>query len=60
MAKAKKSKKQEQTVVMTIEATFILKDRTAEEYAEMVDVSELVPGADKVDIKNIKVFERDE
>lgn len=56
---AKKNKK-ETTVVMTIEATFIFKDgKVPEGYTDVIDLSGLVPDADKVDLKNIKVFERE-
>lgn len=49
-------KKSETTVVMTIEATFILKDGKT---ADSIDISEICPDADKVDLKNMKVFIRE-
>lgn len=50
-------KKAEQTVVMTIEATFILKNGKT---ADSIDISEICPDADNVNLKKMQVFERDE
>lgn len=56
---AKKNKK-ETTVVMTVEATFVFKDgKVPEGYTDAIDLTKICPEADKVDLKNIKVFERE-
>jgi transposase len=50
-------KKSETTVVMTIEATFILKDGQT---ADSINLTDICPTADKVDLKKMQVFEKDE
>ena len=51
-------KTKEQTVVMTLEVTWVLKGEDCVPKDEItLDTSSL--NADKVDIKNIKVFERE-
>ena len=55
-----KKTKKETTVVMTIEAAFVFKDgKVPEGYTDTIDLSSLVPDADKVDLKKIKVFKRE-
>lgn len=68
MAARKKAQK-EQTVVLTIEATYILKGdkmvpaSATEREPQMFPIEEIdlnvCPNADHVEIKKIKVFERD-
>ena len=53
MAKAKKETKKEKTVIIKLEATFVVKGN------DEVDMTNLCPEADHVDIKDIKVFERE-
>ena len=55
-APVKKTKK-ETTVVMTIEATFILK---AGQTPDSIDVANICPAADNVNLKKMQVFEKDE
>lgn len=55
---AKKTVK-EQTVVLTIQATYILKDGPSIDPKKMIIDMGICPGADKVDLKKIQVFERD-
>lgn len=50
-------KKSETTVVMTIEATFILKDGQT---PDSINLTDICPAADKVDLKKMQVFEKDE
>ena len=66
---AVKKTKKEQTVVLTIQATYVLKgkDMINPDYQNApdkfpIDTIDLnvCPGADKVDIKKIQVFEKDE
>ncbi|MBO7448954.1 MAG: hypothetical protein J6U54_01180 [Clostridiales bacterium] len=58
MAKKTKKNEPEQTVVMTLEATWVLKGEDCVPKDEItLDASSLK--ADKLDIKNIKVFERE-
>ena len=66
---APKKTKKEQTVVLTIQATYVLKgkDMINPDYQNApdkfpIDTIDLnvCPGADKVDIKKIQVFEKDE
>jgi len=49
--------KKETTVFMTIEATFILK---AGQTPDSIDVTNICPAADNVNIKKMQVFEKDE
>lgn len=55
---AKKTVK-EQTVVLTIQATYIVKDGQPIDPEKMIIDLNVCPGADKVDIKKIQVFERE-
>jgi len=55
-APVKKTKK-ETTVVMTIEATFILK---AGQTPDSINLTEICPSADNINIKKMQVFEKDE
>lgn len=50
-------KKNETTVVMTIEATFILKDGQT---PDSINISDICPTADNVNLKKMQVFEKDE
>lgn len=67
--KAKKQSEKEQTVIIKFEATYILKGKDMLKPSdvargnemfpiEMIDLN-LAPNADHVEIKDIKVFERD-
>ena len=56
---AKKTAKKETTVVMLIEATFILKDGQVPT-KDSINLTELCPTADKVDLKKMQVFPKDE
>ena len=64
-AKKKTTKKpvkktvKEQTVILTIQATYIVKDGQPVDPEKMVIDLNVCPGADKVDIKKIQVFERE-
>lgn len=49
----KKTVKKEKTVIIKLEATFVVKGDGE------VDMTNLCPEADHVDIKDIKVFERE-
>lgn len=49
----KKTVKKEKTVVIKLEATFVVKGDGE------VDMTKLCPDADHVDVKDIKVFERE-
>lgn len=49
----------EQTVVLTIQATYILKDGPSIDPKKMIIDMNICPGADKVDVKKIQVFERE-
>lgn len=55
-APVKKTKK-ETTVVMTIEATFILK---AGQNPDSINLTDICPTADNVNLKKMRVFEKDE
>ena len=55
-APVKKTKK-ETTVVMTIEATFILK---AGQTPDSINLTDICPTADNVNLKKMQVFEKDE
>ena len=55
-APVKKTKK-ETTVVMTIEATFILK---AGQAPDSINLTDICPTADSVNLKKMQVFEKDE
>ncbi len=55
-APVKKTKK-ETTVVMTIEATFILK---AGQTPDSINLTDICPTADNVTLKKMQVFEKDE
>lgn len=55
-APVKKTKK-ETTVVMTIEATFILKDGQT---PDSINLNDICPTADNVTLKKMQVFEKDE
>ena len=55
-APVKKTKK-ETTVVMTIEATFILK---AGQTPDSINLTDICPTADNVSLKKMQVFEKDE
>lgn len=55
-APIKKTKK-ETTVVMTIEATFILK---AGQTPDSINLTDICPTADNVNLKKMQVFEKDE
>ena len=50
-------KKNETTVVMTIEATFILKDGQT---PDSINISDICPTADNVNLKKMQVFDKDE
>lgn len=52
-----KKTKKEKTVVMTIEATFILK---AGQTPESINLTDICPTADNVNLKKMQVFEKDE
>ena len=54
---AKKTAKKETTVVMTIEATFILK---AGQTPDSINLTDICPIADNVNLKKMQVFEKDE
>ena len=66
---APKKTKKEQTVVLTIQATYVLKggkminpdfQNAPDKFPiDTIDLN-VCPGADKVDIKKIQVFEKDE
>jgi len=55
-APVKKTKK-ETTVVMTIEATFILK---AGQTPDSINLTDICPTADNVNLKKMQVFDKDE
>lgn len=55
-ATVKKTKK-ETTVVMTIEATFVLK---AGQTPDSINLTDICPSADNVNLKKMQVFEKDE
>lgn len=55
-APVKKTKK-ETTVVMTIEATFVLK---AGQTPDSINLTDICPSADNVNLKKMQVFEKDE
>lgn len=55
---AKKTVK-EQTVILTIQATYIVKDGQPVDPEKMIIYLNVCPGADKVDIKKIQVFEKE-
>lgn len=50
-------KKSETTVVMTIEATFILKDGQT---PDSINLTDICPTADNVNLKKMQVFDKDE
>lgn len=52
-----KKPKKETTVVMTIEATFILK---AGQTPDSINLTDICPNADNVNLKKMQVFEKDE
>ena len=52
-----KKTKKETTVVMTIEATFILK---AGQTPDSINLTDICPTADNVNLKKMQVFEKDE
>lgn len=52
-----KKTKKETTVVMTIEATFILK---AGQTPDSINLTEICPSADHINMKKMQVFEKDE
>lgn len=52
-----KKTKKETTVVMTIEATFILK---AGQTPDSINLTDICPTADNVSLKKMQVFEKDE
>lgn len=56
---ATKKETKEQTVILTIQATYILKDGKPIDPEKMIIDLNVCPGADKVDIKKIQVFERE-
>lgn len=52
-----KKTKKETTVVMTIEATFILK---AGQTPDSINLTDICPTADNITLKKMQVFEKDE
>lgn len=57
LKKYPEKKKSETTVVMTIEATIILKDGQT---PESINIDDICPTADNVNLKKMQVFEKDE
>lgn len=57
LKKYPEKKKSETTVVMTIEATFILKDGQT---PDSINISDICSAADNVNLKKMQVFDKDE
>ena len=57
LKKYPEKKKSETTVVMTIEATFVLRDGQT---PDSINISDICPAADNVNLKKMQVFEKDE